>query len=234
MGAPAVDLDGAEDYSDKKGCLMAIPAYQLIPQPTDTLSQSQEDIFNNFTAINGLIDVNHVDFSDGVNYGKHNVAEFPVQSVAPTFAAGEVGLYNLLPVSPYPLTGVDEMFINKQNSAAAVQIPMTASILSTNSGPLAGSSGWTYLPSGILLKWGTVSGVVVNSPGTVTLPVATSIPVFNNIFTVFTTQYYTGSPTAMFGNTIAAGNYVPTGFSIYVTSVGSTGPIAIAYLAIGY
>jgi hypothetical protein len=234
MDEPAVDLGGEVVYFNEKGCLMAIPAYQLIPKPTDTLSQSQENILNNFTAIQGLIDVNHVDFSDGINYGKHNVAEFPVQAVAPTFAAGEVGLYNLLPVSPYPLTGVDEMFINKQNSATAVKIPMTASILSTNSGPVAGSSGWTYLPSGILLKWGTVSGVLVNSDGTVTLPTATSIPVFNNIFTVFTTQYYTGYSTAMFGNTIASGNYVPTGFSIYVASVGSTGPISISYIAIGY
>jgi len=212
---------------------MSIPSYQIIPNATDIPSQSQTAIQNNFSAIQGLVDVNHVDFSDGVNYGKHNLVEFPVQSVAPTFLSGEVGLYNLLPISPYPLTGVNELFVHKQNSASAVEIPMTASILSTNSSPGV-SSGWTYLPSGILLKWGTTSGIAVNTYSTITYPVASNMPVFKGVFNVMAIQYFTGSPTSSFGNTIATGNYTTTTFQIYAKSVSSSGTISIALLAIGY
>jgi hypothetical protein len=210
---------------------MAIPAYQIIPNVSDIPSQSQSAIQSNFTAIQGLVDVDHVDFSDGVNYGKHNKVTFPVQGTAPTFAAGEVGLYNLLPISS-PITGVDELYINKQNSAAAVQIPMTASILSTNSSPAAGSGGWTYLPSGILLKWATVSGISVNATGSISFSTSSSMPVFNGLINVICTQYFASTPTAG-AVSVATGNYSATKFYIYPTSSGS-GTISVAFLAIGY
>ena len=116
-------------------------AYQNnIPQPTDLLSQSQSDILDNFAAIQTLIDVNHVDFASA-DQGKHKFITFPVQAPAPTFNIDEIGLYNLLD----PVTGLNELHI--VNSTGAVT-PFTSFETPT------ATSGWTYLPSSLLIVWG--------------------------------------------------------------------------------
>lgn len=218
---------------------MPIPAYQLKPQATDQLSQSQSDILNNFTAIQGLIDVNHVDFSDGVNYGKHKFVTFPVQATTPTFLSGEVGLYNLLPVSPSPITGIDELFINKiVSGGAAVQVPMTASILSTNNGPGTFSNGWTYLPSGILLKWAWISGTGLeggasNTKGVVVFPTGANTPVFRGIFQVLVSQVWQTNRTSAGSNGFALFSMSTTQFIVTWSGNNSTGS-QLSYLAIGY
>jgi hypothetical protein len=215
-----------------------MPTYSIIPNATDIISQSQSQIQTNFQSIQTLIDVDHVDFSNGVNYGKHNKVTFPVQGTAPTFASGEVGLYNLLPVSS-PVTGVDELYINKQNSGAAVQIPMTASILSTNGSPAAFSNGWTYLPSGILLKWGQStdsSQLVGNSTaarGNVTFPVNANIPVFNQVFQVMVVQTWSTNRTSVGSNGFSVYSVSTTGFIVTWSGSNSSGT-GISYLAIGY
>jgi hypothetical protein len=214
---------------------MPIPAYQLIPQATDQLSQSQSDILNNFTAIQGLIDVNHAPFSDGTNYGKHKWINFPVQTGLPgspsQFASGEVGLYNQLPTAN-PITGVDELFINKiVSGGTAVQIPLTASILSTNNAPGNNSSGWTYLPSGIVFKWGnqTCAG---NSAATILFPTGPSIPVFNQIFTMsITTNNYPAHSNQL----VTLGTFIQTQFTVFNRQlIGGSSTVAFQYLAIGY
>lgn len=131
-----------------------------IPQPTDQMSQSQQDILDNFTEINTFVTVDHVAFN-GVNQGQHAKVTLPVLA-APAFPnpATDGGFYN----AAYATSTKNEVFVHKHNSAADVDIPMTASILGSN--PAPGTSGWTYLPSGILLKWGqsgfSNAGVAVN------------------------------------------------------------------------
>lgn len=214
---------------------MAIPAYQLIPLATDQLSQSQSQILNNFTAIKGLIDIDHVDFANGTNYGKHNKVTLPVQATMPTFLSGELGLYNLLPISPYPITGVDELFINKiVSGGAAVQIPLTASILSTNNAPSGSNNNWTYLPSGILLKWSQVVIATNTSNLLITFTVNAAIPAFKGLLGVIATQNFSGAPSAtLLQNIISVGNYATTGFNIYAYGPSNMN-INIQYIAIGY
>lgn len=161
---------------------------QNIPQPTDLLSVSQGDLLNNFMALQTLIDINHVDFASG-DQGKHKFVTFPVQGAAPVFLGGEVGLYNLLPGVPFPLTGQNELFINKSNGT---NIPITASAQA--------SPGWTYLPSGLVVKWGTATA----NPGStlITFPANVNTPAFTNIFTMLITPIGT----------------VGSNFNIYFTS----------------
>jgi hypothetical protein len=159
-----------------------------IPQPTDLLSQSQPLILGNFQAIQTGFDIDHVSF-DASGEGKHKKVSLPPQSPAPTFDAGDVGLYSFLS----PVTAKNELYINKTNQVTVKQIPATASILSVTSAPANGASGWTYLPSGILIKWGTAT--VTSTSGTpnqtVTYPVAATIPVFNQVFSVQATVFET-------------------------------------------
>lgn len=149
-------------------------AYQAnIPQPTDQLSKSQGDILGNFQALQTLIDVNHVDFSSA-DQGKHKWVTFPIQALAPAFAATEIGLYNKVPAAPFPLTTVGELFIQKSTGA---NIPMTASVQSS-------VDGWTYLPSGIILQWNQGTSVPLVGNNVVSLPNGAGQPRFNTIFTV--------------------------------------------------
>lgn len=150
---------------------MALTYNNAIPQATDAFATSQPQILTNFASIESLIDVDHEDFASP-EYGQHAKVTFPVQGSAPVFAAGSVGLYNL----NSSLTTLNELFLT--NSAGATY-PIT--------GVEAATTGWTYLPSGLLLKWGTSAG---NGSTTIVFPVAATIPVFNNVFTAQVTDSF--------------------------------------------
>jgi len=132
---------------------MAIPTYtysENTPQSSDKINTTQPIIQSNFQAIDELIGENHVGFNvDG--FGKHTVVEMPVQGAAPTFATDENGFYNLLNAT----TGKNELYIHKQRQgvAAGESIPFSASVLS-NTVTASCTNGWSYLPSGLLVRWG--------------------------------------------------------------------------------
>lgn len=194
----------------------SFPYNNLIPQPTDQLSVSQGQILTNFGSIKSLVDIDHVDFANN-DAGKHNKSSYVTQSPAPTFAATEVGIYNFV----YPTTTKNEGYVHKQTSASTAEIPFTASILSTSL-PAILSAGWTYLPSGILLKWGssTTNAAVQNFPTSATIPVFTVC--LHVIASINGTQT---------GATI---NAVPTSATQFLATVSSGANMNFSYLAIGY
>lgn len=206
-------------------------AYQNdIPKATDRLKDSQSDLLNNFASIYNLVNQDHVIF-DAVGQGKHKQVSLPVQSPAPTFAAGEVGLYSFLD----PTTSKNELYINKTNQVTVTQIPASASLLSISSTPVAGSNGWTYLPSGILIKWG-ITTVSIGSLQAINTTIATG-PNYSAIL---------GAQVSIFSGTnadvdraVRLANF-PGGQNITVwvsrrtstASPGGTSPVS--WLAIGY
>lgn len=117
-----------------------------IPQPRQALSSSQGNLLDNFAAIFTYLGVDHNQF-DTPNAGKHNKVTFTqVQPADVDVPNGSIALYN----RQFNLTGVNELF--KVNSFGAdeafdKEFPMTASTQL--------NEGWSYLPSGLLLKWGT-------------------------------------------------------------------------------
>lgn len=197
-------------------------AYQAnIPQPTDALSQSQSDLLNNFAAIKTLIDIDHEDFASP-NQGQHFRVTLPVQTVTPTFAVGSVGLYNKLSA----VTSVNELFIV---NSAGTTTPLTASQQAAH------ANGWTYLPSGVLMKWG--SGISAN-PGVYTyvFPAAPGIPAFANIFSIIVTTAYSNAGDGngfVRLNTFTAPWTQFTVYSSHRTTTGPFSPVGFQYLAIG-
>jgi hypothetical protein len=139
-----------------------------IPQSTDQISDSQNDLLNNFGSILTLVDVNHVTFDDP-NQGKHFFVEMPQQVAQSVTALGEVGIQCL--ASAFG-AGNPTLVYLPQNNAAAIE--MTSAQFAT--------PGWALLPSGILLKWGVIT---VNAYGTTnfTYPVG-AIPAFTTVYTV--------------------------------------------------
>lgn len=112
-----------------------------IPIASDRLKDSQPQILANFAALAPW----------GAGYGA-----FLLQASAPSFAAGVDGIYTLLydtSVQPTNPTNKNELFVHKQNSSGTSDIPFTASIRSTAAANSC-QKGWTYLPSGLLMKWG--------------------------------------------------------------------------------
>ncbi len=138
-----------------------MPYQNNIPKSTDQLSQSQSDILNNFATLDTWVNVDHGGLNAAAGLqGTHFKVSMPVQGAAPVFPTPgtTTGFFTIN--SGALITNKSETYVHKQRQGVAngVDIPMTASILSNNAGP-GSIAGWTYLPSGILLKWGTASGI---------------------------------------------------------------------------
>lgn len=145
-------------------------AYQAaIPAASDAIATSQADIQNNFGAINSLVQVNHVGFNTA-DAGKHSQITFPVGPLVGqpfTYAANEIGLQSINNV----LTGVPDIWMSRG---------VTAAFPITGKNGIA-SDGWSYLPSGLLIKWGTRTAVAAGNT-TVTFPVAATNPLFASVY----------------------------------------------------
>lgn len=163
-----------------------------IPQPGDYISQSQSAILDNFTALD----------SWGNGYGA-----FTLQGVAPSFVAGVDGLYNL----NYPFNSVNELYVHVQRNGSAdapSEIPFTASCMS-NTIMASCSNGWSYLPSGVLIKWGKVLATS-NSIFTVDVASNSGGPDFNAVFSV--------QVSPLWGSTL---DLIPNGYQTILASNGS-------------
>lgn len=114
-----------------------------IPLATDLISSSQDDIKQNFQALNTSWDVNHVGFNS-VGAGKHNFVEMPNQTTpGPAGAAGQFVIYSL------DDSGQSELWYRRNNEATEYQLTGKNPSITT-----AGNTfGYTFLPGGLLIQW---------------------------------------------------------------------------------
>ncbi len=156
-----------------------------IPQPTDLLDASQVDILGNFQSANTSQSINHYPFDDGTTKnGKHKFVEMPVLAVLPTNIANEGSLYTKT------ISAVSELFYTPDTSLNEYQMTRTInakfSNFSTNlayGSPPVGftqTGGWTFLPGGMLLQYGTYSNTgALGSTGTIEFPVTFTNPPYS-------------------------------------------------------
>ena len=187
-----------------------------IPQPTDKHSTSQNDILQNFTTLNTAWEINHEGF-DLVNQGKHNFVSLPEQVAAPATAVNEGAVYS----KQSALTTATELFFRRENSGAQIEF----------TGVLGATPGWTILPSGIILKWGSAT---CTGADTVTFPVAGTIPVITTVLAVMLTPLNAGAGDIDATVRLRA-HAAGTGFDVYASTRTATGAAACTfeYLAIG-
>ncbi len=184
-----------------------------IPQPNDLLKNSQSAILANFTAL--------VSFGNGY-------ADLPVQATQPpTLSLGSVNdsaLYCFV----NPTTTVNELYVQKQINGGQAQIPMTASKMSAST-YAASVNGWSYLPSGMLIKWGTVAATTASVA--ITPTVTSGGPNFQHVFTAMVTPYDSSAAV----NFTCGQNTVPDNtsgnFSAYTNNPTAT--THIVYLVLG-
>lgn len=166
---------------------------QNIPQPNDRIKDSQPELLANFQAIDTLVNINHIDFDDpSGNQGKHKWVAFP-NTIPPTYVPpvipGEVTLFNTVSTD----TLVNELTVITSDGR---EVAATASTLSLNPTPANGDGGWTFLPSGFLMWFGTTTGVInANVITTITLAdISPSTITFTKILKV---QLTCRNPTAV-------------------------------------
>lgn len=172
-----------------------------IPQSSDLLSQSQDDILNNFSGIKTLIDVNHVTF-DASGEGKHSFVQFPVQSPVPTTGAGEVGLY----CQTSTLTGNPELVFSHESAGSTYEFTSA----------VKNEQGYAILPSGIIFKWGSGS-VNANTTATVNFATGAGVPTFTTVYNVQVTRQGTSGETGV----LYYESYTTTSITVFNTADAS-------------
>jgi len=185
-----------------------------IPQGSDNPSTSQGQILANFQEIDTAFNLNHGNFNDA-DQGKHLFMQMPEQSSAAATAANEGAIYT----QESALTGVTELVFRRESNGTEIEF----------TGSTATANGWTRLPSGILLKWGTGSGSGITA---VSFPTGASIPIFSSVLNaIICVSDSSASP-----NTFATlRGFTTTTISIFGSSRTTTGATSAAfrYLVIG-
>lgn len=182
-----------------------------IPQPGDDPSISQDQILNNFQDLNTFLSQNHVSLNDA-NQGKHTILQMPIQGSAPSTASNEIALYSRTSGN----TGNNELVFRRSSDGTLIEA--TAFLGNTN--------GWTRLPSGILLKWGTGSG-----SGVVNVSISSN-PGFS---AVYSAQITVDDAFATPNSFVSLRSLNPNEMSVYCSSRTVTSPASATfrYLVIG-
>lgn len=202
-------------HTETSGKGDTMPYSPNTPQFNDVPSSSQPQLLNNFQSISTFVNVNHVDF-DLPDQGKHKWVSFPIQGSSPATNTTEVALFSKTSAN----TGNVELYMRKQNNGTLTSFTEQAAITS--------SSGWTYLPSGILMKWGTL-----NATGAITVDANTFGPAYTTLYSVQLTNQTTTSSSDTY---VMGGVITGTNFDVYVGSRTTPGTPATAnfnWLTIG-
>ncbi len=179
------------------------------PQSTQTVSSTQSLINANFQAL--------APFGNG--YGV-----FTNQVAAPAAGAGNNALYNF----NNPTTLTNELYVHRIGTAGLAEVPMTASKMSNNVAADC-TSGWSYLPSGLLIKWGTQ--VAASATVAMTPTVISGGPNFSTVFQVFLTAVDTSANTDFTCGQRTTPNNTSGNFNAYCANPSAT--TFIQYLVIG-
>jgi len=157
-----------------------------IPNTPNDPSVDQPKMKINNDANDTIWDVDHYGFNDN-NGGKHNVIRFPAfQTLTPATGAFEWAEYTRLLAS-----GAVETFWKRPNTiAGATDIQMTTNIAVSP----VGINGQTFLPGGIIVKWGNFIGFNAASQNPAIVKTVNFVPVFpTNCFAVFTQVFWIGA-----------------------------------------
>lgn len=232
------------------------------PQPQDTISSTTGLISGNFTAINYWTGVDHTIIdAAGLDEGKHNKVTLMSQAAAPPFTpnitpatgVSALGLYakeGALPAITLPLNTTTQLYAHVVRKDAGInyttsEVPFSYSILTQVQTPdntfATSDTGYTYLPSGILMKWGVSN--VNNQPPFPNPPVNFKIvstngagPNFTKILTVQLTNRQSASG-IFYNNVVSLSNIGNTTFTVQIQNNISSDISAttrVSWLCIGY
>ena len=154
-------------------------AINPVPQANSLVSDTQAPIVQNFNSISTAFNLNHGDFGAG-DEGKHAFLQMPEQTGGGILAtaANEAGLYAAVGAS----SAVTELVFRRENSGTDIAFTEFS----------GAQNGWTRLPSGLLLKWGshTFGPTVENTNITVSLAFG---PAYTTVYQVILSTGYSST-----------------------------------------
>lgn len=153
------------------------------PLATNPINQTQAPIQTNFASIMSLIDINHVDFSDPIDYGKHNVVDLVTQGADPGTTANEMALYTKM------VAGSPELFLQEANNGAVISLSTSVTASA------AGVTTYTFsLINGYVVKIGFTSGSLLAGDVSTSVPFPVAFP--TACLTVVCSQFLANSTTS--------------------------------------
>lgn len=178
-------------------------------------------IRGNFEAIDAWVDVNHVGIDVATHGGKHNAIQIR-ETAAPSTTSNEIALYC---IDPALTTAGSELYLRRESNG--VSVPMTAARFDSGTT----FDGWSFLPSGILIKWGTITTAGGNR--TTNFSTGASFPAFTAVYRAFLTPVSSSSTDVDVA--IRLRTLTTTSFSYYGSPRTTTGAKAMTfnYLVIG-
>lgn len=147
------------------------------PQTGDSLGSTRDVIRTNFQQIDVVNSVNHIAFNEA-NKGKHKFVQMPEQTSNPTTAADEGALFTKVGSDP----AETDLYFRAEGDGNVYQMTrVNSSKLPTFAknfnyeAPATTLGGWTFLPGGIILQYGTIA--ITGTTTTVNFPYTyTNIP----------------------------------------------------------
>lgn len=191
----------------------------LIPTGLVNLDEDYVNIQQNFQQLDTSFGVDHVPFSISDQNGKHQYVHLlqsfqsPTVPSVPTVPVGQVAVYQRLDANSLP-----QLFFKANNRAFEYQLTTEASDTASEN-VFSQNPGWTFLPGGLLLQYGSVSAGPAGT--SVTFPVAFSALPYSMTTTRFST---------------AASNPVATSISLATDTdffAVATSTVTVGWMAIG-
>lgn len=211
-----------------------MPYNANIPQPTNRLRNSQNDLLQNFMAIDTGFSLNHMGLNEAAGVaGKHKLLTMPVQSPAPGLPSGtDLQLYTATSLSS------TQIFLQRSSTPTLPNVPKnnyswTGAQL-TGAVDAEATKGYTYLPSGLLMQWDNVGGTV-GTEITFTFPVAYTLLAIGKLnYNIIVSVKSQGTT----DNQIVVGHRTSGTSTNAVYKITPTGPagtsVNVSYWAIGY
>lgn len=165
-------------------------------------------MLTNFQQLNTIFDIDHVPFNDATaaNRGKHDQSTYIELAVDATTAINEVAVY-----SKDDGAGNTRLYLRQESAGTVIQM--------SDRDPVVAASGETFLPGGLLIKWGQIAAAT----NAVAQAFPTAFP--NNCFSVTVTE---NIATAL--SNIGVNGFTAANFTFRTSAAGA---VPITYLAIG-
>lgn len=129
-----------------------------MPNASDIPSVSQAQLKINFQKLYSSFAINHEALDAAAALvGKHRFCTLTPQGAGPATLATEIALYSK------SLGGNYNLFYRRQGSGT--EIPLTGPV-----DPLAAANGYTFLPGGLFIQWGTVASIPATSSAVIAFP----------------------------------------------------------------
>ena len=189
-----------------------------IPTGLVNLDVDYQNIQGNFQQLNTTYGVNHVKFSDIPGNGKHTFVEMRDNTALPVgLAANEGTLYTKTNA------GVTDLYYVPDNTINEYQMTRT---IAASFGTFGASTGWTYLPGGLLLQWGNVPG-----SNATTIPVAFPVAFTNPGYSVQIIPERAATSPGTVITVVVTGSLLTNGFTI--GNIGGHTMVSWYWMAIG-